>query len=81
MHAIMGHKIADEIKMNDKQAFLLGSIAPDAVFTWKRKMPRIILLVMLKIILEELMLRGFLRNTILWWMAGMITYWDTTRIY
>lgn len=37
MHSIIGFKIADAISIEDKTSFLLGSIAPDAVFSHEDK--------------------------------------------
>lgn len=37
MHSIIGYRIASELRIENKQAFLLGSIAPDAVFTVEEK--------------------------------------------
>ena len=37
MHLIIGNKIADSLLIEDKTAFLLGSIAPDAVFSYEEK--------------------------------------------
>ncbi|WP_043932004.1 zinc dependent phospholipase C family protein [Bacillus sp. EB01] len=37
MHSIIGNKIAEALSMEDKTSFLLGSIAPDAVFSHKEK--------------------------------------------
>lgn len=37
MHAIIGNKIVDALSINDKTSFLLGSIAPDAVFSFDEK--------------------------------------------
>jgi len=37
MHLIIGHKIAESLSIEDKTSFLLGSIAPDAVFSHEEK--------------------------------------------
>ncbi|MBH0166682.1 hydrolase [Fictibacillus sp. 7GRE50] len=37
MHSIIGFKIADAISIEDKTSFLLGSIAPDVVFSHEDK--------------------------------------------
>lgn len=37
MHLIIGYKIADALSIEDKTSFLLGSIAPDAVFSFEEK--------------------------------------------
>lgn len=37
MHAIIGNKIAETLSIKDKTLFLLGSIAPDAVFSFDKK--------------------------------------------
>ncbi|MBD7943236.1 hydrolase [Psychrobacillus sp. Sa2BUA9] len=37
MHSIIGEKIAEGLSMEDKTSFLLGSIAPDAVFSHEEK--------------------------------------------
>ncbi|QOR64865.1 zinc dependent phospholipase C family protein [Cytobacillus suaedae] len=37
MHLIIGNKIADSLLIEDKTSFLLGSIAPDAVFGFEEK--------------------------------------------
>lgn len=37
MHLIIGNKIADALAIKDKTSFLLGSIAPDAVFSYEEK--------------------------------------------
>ncbi|MGD6962254.1 hydrolase [Fictibacillus phosphorivorans] len=37
MHSIIGFKIADALSIEDKTSFLLGSIAPDAVFSHEDK--------------------------------------------
>ena len=37
MHLIIGHKIAESLSIEDKASFLLGSIAPDAVFSHDEK--------------------------------------------
>ncbi|MEO4055155.1 zinc dependent phospholipase C family protein [Solibacillus sp. CAU 1738] len=37
MHLIIGNKIADSLSIKDKTLFLLGSIAPDAVFAFEQK--------------------------------------------
>jgi hypothetical protein len=37
MHAIIGHKIAEALSLEDKTSFLVGSIAPDAVFAFEEK--------------------------------------------
>jgi len=37
MHLIIGNKIADSLSIEDKTSFLLGSIAPDAVFSYEEK--------------------------------------------
>ncbi|MCJ8008169.1 zinc dependent phospholipase C family protein [Lederbergia wuyishanensis] len=37
MHSIIGKKIADALSIEDKTSFLLGSIAPDAVFSHEEK--------------------------------------------
>ncbi len=37
MHLIIGNKIADSLSIQDKTSFLLGSIAPDAVFAYEEK--------------------------------------------
>ncbi len=37
MHLIIGNKIADSISIEDKTSFLLGSVAPDAVFGFDEK--------------------------------------------
>ncbi|KAB8138144.1 zinc dependent phospholipase C family protein [Gracilibacillus oryzae] len=37
MHMIIGNKVAESLSIQDKTAFLLGSIAPDAVFTHDEK--------------------------------------------
>ncbi|ALC90531.1 hydrolase [Bacillus sp. FJAT-18017] len=37
MHSIIGNKIAEALSMEDKTSFLLGSIAPDAVFSHEEK--------------------------------------------
>lgn len=37
MHLIIGNKIADSLSIEDKTSFLLGNIAPDAVFTYEEK--------------------------------------------
>ncbi|WP_316568876.1 hydrolase [Neobacillus sp. YIM B06451] len=37
MHSIIGHKIAESLSIKDKTSFLLGSIAPDAVFSYEEK--------------------------------------------
>ncbi len=37
MHSIIGKKIAEALSIEDKTSFLLGSIAPDAVFTYEEK--------------------------------------------
>lgn len=37
MHLIIGKKIADALSIEDKTSFLLGSIAPDAVFSFEEK--------------------------------------------
>lgn len=37
MHLIIGNKIADSISIEDKTSFLLGSVAPDAVFGFEEK--------------------------------------------
>mgnify|MGYP005840785839 CR=1 FL=1 len=33
MHSIIGYKIAEALSIEDKTSFLLGSVAPDAVFS------------------------------------------------
>lgn len=37
MHLIIGNKIADFLSIEDKTSFLLGSIAPDAIFSYEEK--------------------------------------------
>ena len=37
MHSIIGNKIAETLEIEDKASFLLGSIAPDAVFSQEEK--------------------------------------------
>ena len=37
MHSIIGEKIAEGLSMEDKTSFLLGNIAPDAVFSHEEK--------------------------------------------
>lgn len=37
MHLIIGNKIADLLSIEDKKSFLLGSVAPDAVFSYEEK--------------------------------------------
>ncbi|MBM7584618.1 hypothetical protein JOC86_001155 [Bacillus pakistanensis] len=37
MHSIIGNKIAEALSIEDKTSFLLGSIAPDAVFSHEEK--------------------------------------------
>jgi hypothetical protein len=37
MHLIIGNKIADLLSIEDKKSFLLGSVAPDAVFSNEEK--------------------------------------------
>ncbi|MFS0613275.1 zinc dependent phospholipase C family protein [Lederbergia ruris] len=37
MHSIIGHKIAEALSIEDKTSFLLGSVAPDAVFSHEEK--------------------------------------------
>jgi hypothetical protein len=37
MHSIIGNKIADTLSIEDKTSFLLGSIAPDSVFSHEEK--------------------------------------------
>lgn len=37
MHLIIGNKIANSLSIEDKTLFLLGSIAPDAVFSFEEK--------------------------------------------
>ncbi|MEI5907977.1 zinc dependent phospholipase C family protein [Bacillus spongiae] len=37
MHLIIGNKIANSLSIEDKTSFLLGSIAPDAVFAFEEK--------------------------------------------
>ncbi|UOQ50581.1 zinc dependent phospholipase C family protein [Gracilibacillus caseinilyticus] len=37
MHIIIGNKIAESLKIEDKTTFLLGNIAPDAVFSHEEK--------------------------------------------
>lgn len=37
MHSIIGKKIAEALSIEDKTSFLLGSIAPDAVFSHEEK--------------------------------------------
>ena len=37
MHSIIGEKIAEVFSIEDKTSFLLGSIAPDAVFSHEEK--------------------------------------------
>jgi hypothetical protein len=37
MHSIIGNKIADALSIEDKNSFLLGSIAPDSVFSHEEK--------------------------------------------
>lgn len=37
MHSIIGNKIAESLSIEDKTSFLLGSIAPDAVFSHEEK--------------------------------------------
>lgn len=37
MHLIIGNKIADFLSIEDKKSFLLGSVAPDAVFSYEEK--------------------------------------------
>ncbi|MCJ7842811.1 zinc dependent phospholipase C family protein [Lederbergia sp. NSJ-179] len=37
MHSIIGHKIAKALSIEDKTSFLLGSVAPDAVFSYEEK--------------------------------------------
>lgn len=37
MHSIIGEKLAEALSMEDKTSFLLGSIAPDAVFSYEEK--------------------------------------------
>lgn len=37
MHLIIGNKIAESLSIEDKTSFLLGSIAPDAVFSVEEK--------------------------------------------
>jgi hypothetical protein len=37
MHSIIGNKIADALSIEDKTSFLLGSVAPDAVFSHEEK--------------------------------------------
>ncbi|MFE1243428.1 zinc dependent phospholipase C family protein [Fictibacillus sp. NPDC058756] len=37
MHSIIGNKIAETLSIEDKTSFLLGSIAPDAVFSHEEK--------------------------------------------
>jgi hypothetical protein len=37
MHLIIGNKIAESLSIEDKTSFLLGSIAPDAVFSYEEK--------------------------------------------
>ncbi|MFC5464210.1 zinc dependent phospholipase C family protein [Lederbergia graminis] len=37
MHLIIGHKIAESLSIEDNTSFLLGSIAPDAVFSHEEK--------------------------------------------
>lgn len=37
MHSIIGNRIADALSLNDKTSYLLGNIAPDAVFSFEIK--------------------------------------------
>ncbi|GIN72848.1 hypothetical protein J14TS2_33230 [Bacillus sp. J14TS2] len=37
MHSIIGHKMAGALSLEDKTSFLLGSVAPDAVFSHEEK--------------------------------------------
>ncbi|WP_062104386.1 zinc dependent phospholipase C family protein [Bacillus niameyensis] len=37
MHAIIGYKIAESLAIVDQTSFLLGSVAPDAVFSFEEK--------------------------------------------
>lgn len=37
MHLIIGNKIAESLSIKDKTTFLLGGIAPDAVFSYEDK--------------------------------------------
>lgn len=37
MHLIIGNKIAELLSIEDKKSFLLGSVAPDAVFSYEEK--------------------------------------------
>ncbi|MBS4195531.1 zinc dependent phospholipase C family protein [Lederbergia citri] len=37
MHSIIGHKIAEALSIEDKTSFLLGIVAPDAVFSYEEK--------------------------------------------
>jgi hypothetical protein len=37
MHSIIGNKIAEALSIEDKTSFLLGSVAPDAVFSHEEK--------------------------------------------
>ncbi|CAG9608164.1 zinc dependent phospholipase C family protein [Pseudoneobacillus rhizosphaerae] len=37
MHLIIGNKIANLLSLEDKKSFLLGSVAPDAVFSYEEK--------------------------------------------
>ncbi|KRG16723.1 hydrolase [Lederbergia galactosidilytica] len=37
MHSIIGYKIAEALTIKDQSAFLLGNVAPDAVFSFEEK--------------------------------------------
>lgn len=41
MHSIIGYKIAEALSIEDKTSFLLGSVAPDAVFSPDEKIHHI----------------------------------------
>ncbi|MDQ8738056.1 hypothetical protein [Paenibacillus sp. LHD-38] len=37
MHLIIGELVASSLDVNNKRGFLIGSIAPDAAFSFERK--------------------------------------------
>ena len=64
MHLIIGHKIAESLSIEDKASFLLGSIAPDAVFSHEEKTSRISLKEMCRIIQDILIMKDFYINIV-----------------